>query len=318
MLSHSQRRFLKRGFTLIELLVVIAIIAVLIGLLVPAVQKAREAAARSQCQNNIRQLGLAVHNYGGTTKKCPRMYSPNGTVGNAAIHGTLHFFLLPYIEQEGLYQQGVANESNATTTPPDVFASASVGSVVLPVFLCPSDSSLNSNTQSPTITQNAAGATAAMTFASTNYAGNLNVFDPTASITLTQAMRKGLSTTVMFAERYKQCADSTNGTTYPLWAMHPTYNTTTGYVPTFAVVYGGNPSGYPGTNGFQINPSTNSAGTNPCNSSVTQGAHTGVMNIGLGDGSVRGVSSDVSAGTWSYYCNPSPATNAPPDNTWDQ
>jgi len=106
----------QRGFTLIELLVVIAIIAILIGLLLPAVQKVREAAARTQSLNNLHQLGLALHDcndaQGG---KCPPSfgYFPGvndgtGNGGNNSVfpahRGSLHYFLLPYVEQDNLYK----------------------------------------------------------------------------------------------------------------------------------------------------------------------------------------------------------------------
>jgi len=92
----------RRGFTLIELLVVIAIIAVLVGLLVPAVQKVREAANRMSCQNNLKQLGLAFHNYQATLGAFPPMYT--GSTHPTPNHYCLTF-ILPYIEQEGLAKQ---------------------------------------------------------------------------------------------------------------------------------------------------------------------------------------------------------------------
>ncbi|MFO0841152.1 MAG: DUF1559 domain-containing protein [Gemmataceae bacterium] len=99
-----------RGFTLIELLVVIAIIAILIGLLLPAVQKVREAAARMTSSNNLKQMSLALHNQGGTFDgKLPPAYGffpPNGTRdwGNGDTEASLYFHILPFIEQDNMYK----------------------------------------------------------------------------------------------------------------------------------------------------------------------------------------------------------------------
>src|SRR5579864_1611612 len=113
-----------RGFTLIELLVVIAIIAILIALLVPAVQKVREAAARTQSENNLKQIGLAVHAINDAHGKLPPALgfypnSPNwgnfAWAGPPATYGPITFYLLPYIEQSNLYKP--ANWSIQWTIP---------------------------------------------------------------------------------------------------------------------------------------------------------------------------------------------------------
>ena len=122
MLKNRARRV---GFTLIELLVVIAIIAVLIALLLPAVQQAREAARRSQCKNNLKQVGLALHNYADAFKTFP--LGQQGSIQK----GGWRVALFPYLDQAPLY-----NNIN----PQDVYDSVPLQGLILPVWMCPSSS----------------------------------------------------------------------------------------------------------------------------------------------------------------------------------
>jgi prepilin-type N-terminal cleavage/methylation domain-containing protein/prepilin-type processing-associated H-X9-DG protein len=129
----------RPGFTLIELLVVIAIIAVLIALLLPAVQSAREAARRAQCNNNLKQLGLAIHNYFSAVNKLPWGAGPWGWNDWSA-----HVMLLPYMEQQTMFNalnftNGCADANHGTACPAGPLLNTTTVYIKVNAFLCPSD-----------------------------------------------------------------------------------------------------------------------------------------------------------------------------------
>jgi len=180
----------RPGFTLIELLVVIAVIAILIGLLMPAVQKVREAAARTQTINNLKQVGLAAHSYHDTYK-----HFPPATGANHGRLGSIHYFLLPYIEGTNLWKL----DTNSLNLPLE-------NQVFVP-FLSPMD---------PTQDDGRAGGRGA-----TNFAANVQAFPflgPRSGSRLGQFTRAaGSSNIVCFVTVFANCDDS-SGNVWVEWA----------------------------------------------------------------------------------------------------
>ncbi len=311
-----------KAFTLIELLVVIAIIAILIALLVPAVQKVREAAARTQCTNQIKQIVLATHAYNDVYKQVPPAegVSASSGINNpyssykcvAGSSGTLFYYILPYIEQGPVY-----NASGVTLATGG--NSHNVGASIIRIYLCPSDPSVtNANTyggcgvmQGQEIQRDG--------FASSNYCANVMVFEPRGPRPIEVACKDGTSNTVVIAERYRNCSPDGahgGGCTLPAWAWDTMIN---GGDPWSSPTFGANSDGIWNMNAggadfssgsvhFQAGPSAQA-----CNWYVTQGGHSGSMQVGLGDGSVRGANPGMSVNTWRAACNPIDGVAIGPD-----
>jgi prepilin-type N-terminal cleavage/methylation domain-containing protein/prepilin-type processing-associated H-X9-DG protein len=209
-------RFVRaRGFTLIELLVVIAIIAILIGLLVPAVQKVRESAARTQSMNNLKQIGLAIHTCHDTFKKLPTTRScfPGGanqwnTGARPSQMGTMHYFLLPFIEQRNVYNQTCCDSWRDSNN-------GGRADTVIPIYISPTDPSVTDG-----ISQDWGGRGQA------SYAANWHAFGGgwgedwqiAGKARIPRSFPDGTSNVIAFVERYARCGfpgkNSGNWNTY--------------------------------------------------------------------------------------------------------
>ncbi len=294
----SARRPLQ-GFTLIELLVVIAIIAILISLLVPAVQKVREAAARTQCGNGLKQVILGLHNYHDVRKRFPKGLVWDGnppTYYNAPRSGW-HHMLLPYIEQQALFQQyppAAAQQEWYPYGSPQATNPNGPCSVVLPIFLCPSDDGKTLNVQSWGYF--ALGNIHAF-FGGMNLGGALNMTaGMQAALGVNYGARladitDGTSNTMIFGE-YLRSQGASNDQRGLLWGDQP------GYGIIFTQLSPNSPSPdllYQGwcDNRPDLNLPCQDGDSGPNNTVASRSRHSGGVQVALGDGSVRFVSENV-------------------------
>lgn len=303
----SQRR---AGFTLIELLVVIAIIAILIGLLLPAVQKVRSAAARLQSQNNVKQIMLANHSFHDANGIVPPLSAVLVPGSGQPVSG--YVWILPYIEQDAIYQLTLANRGAWPAPAPNTQADRAAGkgssAKKIKTYLSPRDPS-----NPPDTWTEANGGTWAHCSYGMNHAVYGTPVDPTPGVNTIDLVTKGnarhtlialtdgTSNTVGIAEQYAVCGPTSNpnrpagdNMNHKLWAYNLTWYYIQGpYFDTRLMT----------STGTTINDTSTSA---PPQSQPTVAvcdpyrvqAIDGVCVIGMMDGSVRGVSPSVNQKAW--------------------
>ena len=292
----------RSGFTLIELLVVIAIIAILIGLLLPAVQKVRDAAARTQSLNNIKQMALATHAYNDANGALPLSWNDWDGSDSAVWwnrSGSTHFYLLPYIEQNAL--AALANKGST-----DYFWTVYQNYGVKP-YVNPADPS------GPlTGLYNDAGWG---NYGVTGFAANYQALGWWFKTTNNKIMHlssisDGTSNTIFFAEKNTVCLNNAipsgySGAKYNIWAYART--SWKEWNPVFAYEITGAASK------FQVNPTWASTTSN-CDPRLASAPRPSGILVGLGDGSGRFISASVDPNTWWAACTPDQGDL--PGNDW--
>ena len=280
----------RRGFTLIELLVVIAIIAVLIALLLPAVQQAREAARRSTCKNNLKQLGLAFHNYHDTVLAFPPgQFNPfSADLGFGSSRQSWSTPLLPYLDQAPLFNIASTFTSGQAATAPYGLLFTSVAQVKLTALMCPSDPSAGKlNGEGFHSNYLACFGSTDQTSATPN-----GLFYPLSKSRM-RDITDGTSNTVMAGEIVVgRDPGDRRGRLYNSWDGGSMF--TTLYSPNSSV---GDMNYLPGTGCVADLPYAPclSAGNNNLSA---RSLHVGGAHILLSDGSVRFISSNISNVTW--------------------
>jgi prepilin-type N-terminal cleavage/methylation domain-containing protein/prepilin-type processing-associated H-X9-DG protein len=285
----------RNGFTLVELLIVVAIIGTLAGLLLPAVQKAREAANTAACSSQLRQLSLAALQSSTTQGSLPPGvgWYPRPTAPGA--YGTILFQLLPYIEQDVLFDSTNQNGNNLASNN-----NAQAYPVAL--YRCPSDPS----TGPTTVLQDASGTS----WGTSSYAGNAQVFctvDPITGVLqslqgyarIPASIPDGTSNTALFSEKYATCYDTTFAQGGNFWGYAGSSGTVQPYYPLYAVSWTGYSVGL--ASKFLNRPIPYQGN---CDPTLASSPHPRGINIGMADGSVRTISSSASPSTWWALCTP--------------
>lgn len=300
----------RPALTLLELLIVIAIIAVVIALLVPAVQGMRAAAARAQCSNNLKQIGLACHEAHGVYGRMPPafgFYPERNIFSGSNGLGTVFFHLLPYIDQQVLYQQS----RHTTTTPPaqDFFfyTEHDVHQTQVPLYNCPSDPTLKPGIDP--ITRYAPNSYAANYLVFGNVDANFANANAQGKPRLAVTFPDGTSNTILFAEKYASASISAaaDGKAYK-GGCHWAYFQADCQNPFFAFfergpgklpprsdpnAVGPSDAADPRDGRFQVQPNP-VGGCNPC---LPATGHT-VMNVCMGDASVRSLEKGMDRLAW--------------------